>query len=67
MANPLMNMMVDGDDRRGLSLGKFMEFAKQYKGNPQEEVMKLLEAGKMSRSEFESLKKQAQELARLIK
>ena len=66
MANPLMNTMQN-DDRQGLSLGRFFEFAKTYKGDARAEVMKFLQSGQMSGEEFERLKAQAQQIEKLIK
>lgn len=66
MANPLMQSTANSG-RGDLTLSKFIEFAKSYKGDPRVEVMKLLELGKMSQSEFEYLKKQVQHFGNLIK
>lgn len=67
MANPLMGMMgSNSNERSGLSVNKFIQFANAYKGNPQAEVMKLLESGQMSRTQFEQLKREAQAFRQLL-
>lgn len=67
MANPLMGMMGNSsNERNGMSLNKFMQFAKTYKGDPKAEVMKFLESGQMSRAQFEHLKREAEAFQKFL-
>lgn len=67
MANPLMGMMGNSsNERSGMSLSRFMQFARTYKGDPKAEVMKFLESGQMSRAQFEQLKREATEFQKFL-
>lgn len=53
---PFMNMMK-----------QFNEFKQNYKGNPQEEVQKLIDSGKMTQEQFNQLKEMAKQFSAFIK
>ena len=40
-------------------ISKFNEFRRNFNGNPQEEVQKLLDSGQMSQADFERLSQMA--------
>jgi hypothetical protein len=70
--NPLFNMLGGGSPMGGIIPGmgggnnpmqmiqKFMEFKKNFRGNPQEEVQKMLQSGQITQQQLD----QAQQMAR---
>lgn len=70
--NPLFNMLGGGSPMGGIMPGmgggnnpmqmiqKFMEFKKNFRGNPQEEVQKMLQSGQITQQQLD----QAQQIAR---
>lgn len=70
--NPLFNMLGGGSPMGGIMPGmgggnnpmqmiqKFMEFKKNFRGNPQEEVQKMLQSGQITQQQLD----QAQQMAR---
>lgn len=70
--NPLFNMLGGGSPIGGIMPGmgggnnpmqmiqKFMEFKKNFRGNPQEEVQKMLQSGQITQQQLD----QAQQMAR---
>lgn len=58
MANPIFNQFN--------GMGKFMEdfksFKESFKGDPKEEVEKLMKSGQMSQQQFNSLAQQANQI-----
>ena len=45
---------------------KFNEFRNNFKGNPQEEVMKLVQSGKMSQSQLNQLQDMATQFQKMM-
>lgn len=45
---------------------QFIEFANGFRGNPQEEVQKLLNSGKMSQEQLNALQQQATQFQQLL-
>ncbi len=45
---------------------QFIQFAKDFKGNPQEEVQKLLQSGQMSQDQLNALQQQATQFQQLL-
>lgn len=60
MSSSLFNQMNTG------IIKQFNDFANNFKGNPQEQVMNLLQSGKMTQAQFEQLKIQANQFQELI-
>ena len=70
--NPLFNMLGGGSPMGGIMPGmgggnnpmqmiqKFMEFKKNFRGNPQEEVQKMLQSGQITQQQLD----QAQQMTR---
>ena len=47
-------------------VNEFMEFAKGFQGNPQQEVMNMLNSGQMTKEQFNQLSQQAKQLQNLF-
>ena len=54
--SPMMNM-----------LNNFYEFRKNFKGNPQQEVQKLIQSGRISPQQYQQIQAMAQQLQPYIK
>jgi hypothetical protein len=54
--SPMMNM-----------LNNFYEFRKNFKGNPQQEVQKLIQSGRISPQQYQQIQAMAQQLKPYIK
>ena len=69
MGNPLLNLLNDGrNNGPGNVLQQFQQFKKQMQGvNPQEEVQKLLQSGKISQEQLNKTQQMAQQMQRLLK
>lgn len=69
MGNPLFNLLNDGrNNGPGNVLQQFQQFKKQMQGvNPQEEVQKLLQSGKISQEQLNKTQQMAQQMQRLLK
>ena len=69
MGNPLFNLLNDGrNNGPGNVLQKFQQFKKQMQGvNPQEEVQKLLQSGKISQAQLDKAQQMAQQMQGLFK
>lgn len=70
MSNPLfaalggnMGNMGGGPFRM---IQQFIEFANGFKGNPQEEVQKLLNSGQMTQEQYNALQQQATQFQQLL-
>lgn len=61
MSNPLFNQFNGG------IIKQFNDFANNFKGNPQEQVMNLLKSGKMSQQQFNQLQQQANQFMEILK
>lgn len=71
MSNPLFAAL--GGNMGGIAGGgpfamiqQFIQFANGFKGNPQEEVQKLLNSGQMSQEQYNALQKQATQFQQLL-
>lgn len=69
MGNPLFNLLGGkNNDRSGNMLQQFQQFKKQMQGvNPQEEVQKLLQSGKISQAQLDKAQQMAQQMQGLFK
>ncbi len=69
MSNPLFNLLGGGrNNGTGNVLQQFQQFKKQMQGvNPQEEVQKLLQSGKISQAQLDKAQQMAQQLQGLFK
>lgn len=69
MGNPLFNLLGGGrNNGPGNVLQQFQQFKKQMQGvNPQEEVQKLLQSGKISQAQLDKAQQMAQQMQRLFK
>lgn len=47
-------------------VNEFMEFAKGFQGNPQQEVMNMLNSGQMTQEQFNQLSQQAKQLQNMF-
>lgn len=70
MSNPLFNLLGGGKNNNGPGnmLQQFQQFKKQMQGvNPQEEVQKLLQSGKISQEQLDKAQQMAQQMQGLFK
>lgn len=69
MGNPLFNLLNGGrNNGPGNVLQQFQQFKKQMQGvNPQEEVQKLLQSGKISQEQLNKAQQMAQQMQGLFK
>lgn len=71
MANPLFNILNSVNrpgNGAGNMLQQFQQFKKQMQGvNPQEEVQKLLQSGKISQAQLDKAQQMAQQMQGLFK
>ena len=69
MSNPLFNLLGGGRNNvPGNVLQQFQQFKKQMQGvNPQEEVQKLLQSGKISQAQLDKAQQMAQQMQGLFK
>lgn len=71
MANPLFNILNGGNrpgNGAGNMLQQFQQFRQRMQGvNPQEEVQKLLQSGKISQSQLDKAQQMAQQMQGLFK
>lgn len=71
MANPLFQALggkmgsIGGNNPFSM-IQQFIEFANGFKGNPQEEVQKLLNSGKMTQEQYNALQNQATQFQQLL-
>lgn len=65
MANPLYNAMKQNNPLEQLAQ-QAREFQKQFKGNPREEVQKLLNSGEMSQADFNRYSQIAQQVMQFM-
>lgn len=71
MSNPIFQAM--GGNMANMAGGgpfrmiqQFIQFANGFKGNPQEEVQKLLNSGQMSQEQLNALQQQATQFQQLL-
>ena len=69
MGNPLFNLLGGKNNNGpGNMLQQFQQFKKQMQGvNPQEEVQKLLQSGKISQAQLDKAQQMAQQMQELFK
>lgn len=71
MSNPLFNILNGGNrpgNGAGNMLQQFQQFKQRMQGvNPQEEVQKLLQSGKISQSQLDKAQQMAQQMQGLFK
>lgn len=65
MANPLYNAMKQNNPLEQLAQ-QAREFQKQFKGNPREEVQKLLNSGELSQADFNKYSQIAQQVMQVM-
>lgn len=71
MSNPLFAALGGSSKSMGVTnpfkmIQDFIEFANGFKGNPQEEVQKLLNSGQMSQEQYNALQGQATQFQQLL-
>lgn len=66
MANALFNALGNSNNYSNI-LKKAKELQKTFRGNPREEVERLIRSGQMSQQQFNELAAKANEIMRLIK
>lgn len=64
--NPLNKFNNNQSNNSMQMINNFMQFAKNYKGNPEEEVMKLLSNGQMSQQQFQQISQQAKQIQSML-
>jgi hypothetical protein len=62
--NPLFQQMQQGGGNSLLQ--QFMNFKKNFKGNPQEQVQQLLNSGKITQEQYDQAVKMAQQFQRML-
>lgn len=69
MSNPLFNMMNKSNMQGGpmQMMQQFMEFKKSFKGNPKEEVEKLLTSGKINQQQLNQIQSMASQFEAMLK
>lgn len=66
MSSPIFNAM--GGNQGGNMMQQFQQFMQQMKGkNPQEEINKLLQSGKVSQQQLNQVQQQAQQMQGMFK
>jgi len=76
--NPLFGMLGGGSPMGGMMPGmgggnnpmqmiqKFMEFKNNFKGNPQEEVQKMLQSGQITQQQLDQAQQMAQQFQQML-
>lgn len=73
MANPLFNLLGGNGNMSGpfgnfaQMMQQFNDFKRTFTGNPQEEVMKLLQSGKINQQQLNDLQAMAKQFEKLMK
>lgn len=72
MGNPLFNALGGGKmpgpmGQFGQMMQQFQQFRQSFQGDPQAEVQKLLQSGKMSQQQLNQLQAMAQQFQQFIK
>lgn len=60
------NAQNQGGNNPMQMVNEFMEFAKGFQGNPQQEVMNMLNSGQMTQEQFNQLSQQAKQLQNMF-
>lgn len=64
MSNSLFNQLNPGNTN---IIAQFAEFKKNFKGDPQQEVMKLVQSGRISQDQLNMLQSRASQLMGILK
>lgn len=64
--NKFVNNGNQGQNGNQNMISQFMQFAKGFKGNPEQEVMKLLSNGQMTQEQFSQLSQQANQIMGML-
>lgn len=69
MGNPLFNLLGGkSNNGSGNMLQQFQQFKKQMQGvDPQEEVQKLLQSGKISQAQLDKVQQMSQQMQKMFK
>lgn len=70
MSNPLFNMLGGGMPQGNgpmQMIQQFMQFKRNYKGNPKEEVQKMLQSGQISQQQLNQVQQMAGQFQNLLK
>lgn len=73
MASPLFNAFGNGGMNNPLMnnfngiMQRFNQFRSTFRGNPQEQVQRMLNSGQMSQEQFTQLKQMADQFQRMMK
>lgn len=70
MSNPLFNALGGGMTQENgpmQMMQQFMQFKQNYKGNPKEEVQKMLQSGKISQQQLNQVQQMAGQFQNLLK
>lgn len=70
MSNPLFNMLGGGMPQgNGLMqmIQQFMQFKQNFKGNPKEEVQKMLQSGRISQQQLNQVQQMAGQFQHMLK
>lgn len=70
MSNPLFNTLGGGMPQGNgpmQMMQQFMQFKQNYKGNPKEEVQKMLQSGKISQQQLNQVQQMAGQFQNLLK
>lgn len=71
MSNPLYQQMGGGQMPGPMGqfqqfMSAFQQFKANFKGDPQQEVQRLLNSGQMSRQQYNQLKQMANQMSRMM-
>ena len=68
MSSPVFGAMSGGQAQGGTMMQQFQRFMQEMKGkNPQEEINKLLQSGKVSQQQLNAAQQQAQQMQGMFK
>ena len=70
MSNPLFNTLGGGMPQGNgpmQMIQQFMQFKQNYKGNPKEEVQKMLQSGRISQQQLNQVQQMAGQFQNLLK
>ena len=67
--NPLYQMMMQNLPSNGAAslLQQAMQFAKNFRGNPQQQVQSLLQSGRITQAQYDAAVQQANQLYNMMK
>jgi len=71
MPNPLYNQLGGGQMSGPMGqmqqmMSEFKRFRESFKGDPQQEIQKLLNSGQMTQAQYNELAQTAQQMARMM-